>query len=558
MSVDPITLEVVRGRLGLIAEQMQVAMIRSAYSTIVKESGDVAAALFDNEGELIGQASGVPILLGATVPAVAAVLRFVSGSEFSAGDVFLLNDPYDGGTHLPDLITVAPIVAEAQLLGFACIVAHHIDLGGKSAGSLPVDATDIFQEGLRIPAVRLVRAGEMDAQLIRVILANSRFPSELRGDIDAQLSACRIGVETFVDLARGFGADLLQACVRELVTRSEILTQEALAAVPSGTYLFADNMDNDGVDLDRPLHIAVAVTIQAGRLTFDFEGTCPQTRGPFNASPSTVLAAVYYVLRCVTGSSIPTNGGCFRAIDLRLPAGSLVNPILPAAVNARSMTFGIIVDVLFGALAQAMPDRVPAASYEYANVTFGGVDPATGKAFVVNETACGGLGARPFADGLDVFRSKAGNSLNTPVEALETDTPLRVLSFGLRKDSGGAGRYRGGLGCSKTFELLRGEITVSHRGDRHRSGPYGLDGGLQGAPSVSRLVTSDVTNEIPSKLVFRMQAGDKLEFETAGGGGHGPPQMRSREWIEADLRDGKISPQAALHDYGAPPLVSAP
>lgn len=551
MSADAITLEVVRSRLELIAEQARFTMIRSAYSTIVKEAGDVAAALFDRDGILIAQAAGVPILLGATVPAMASVLAQYPVEEMEDGDIYLLNDPYQGGTHIPDLITIAPVLIESKRVGFVCVVAHHVDLGGQTIGSLPVDATDIFQEGLRLPPIRLCRRKVMDETVRRILLANTRFPSELIGDIEAQISACLIGGDGLRQLAAVHGVEALYECTRELVARSETLTRKALSALTAGRFSFADFMDNDGVALHQNLRIEVAAEVAEDGLTFDFAGTTQQVAGPFNASPSTVLAAAYYVLRCVTGSAIPSNGGCFRVIKLNLPEATLVNPKMPAAVNARSMSFGIIVDVLFGALAQAAPDKIPAASYDYPNVTFGGVDPMTDRSFVVNETACGGLGARPYADGIDVFRSKAGNSLNTPIEALETDTPLRVLRFGLRPDSGGAGQYRGGLGCSKIFSLLRGEIVVSHRGDRHRNPPYGLSGGRSGARSVSFVEKRDGTKlEIPSKLVFSMSPGDTLHFHTAGGGGFGDPRLRQTCAIREDLLNGKITSLSAFENYG--------
>ncbi len=544
MTVDPITLAVIRGRLGLIAEQMQIAMIRSAFSAIVKESGDVAAAVFSPRGDLVAQASGVPILLGAAQTAVRSVLARFGTAPLHDRDVFVLNDPYDGGSHLPDIAAIAPVLWHGALIGFCCVVAHHVDLGGSTAGSLPVNATEIFHEGLRLPPVKLVNAGVMDAGLRAVIMANTRFPFELIGDIEAQIAACRLGGAALQELAASHGADGLAAYAGALIARSAQLTLQELRAIPPGRTCFVDYMDSDGVNLTTRLRIEVAISFADDVLTIDFTGTCPQAAGPFNATPSTVLAAASYVVRCITGSRIDTNAGCFTPIRLVLPPGSLVNPRPPAPVNARSMTFGIIIDVLFGALAQALPDRVPAASFEYPNLSFGGHDPATGRAFVFNETGCGGLGARPWADGIDAFRSKAGNSLNSPIEATETDTPLRIEHFRLRPNSGGAGHYRGGLGFDKAFRLLRGEASVSHRSERHITGPYGLAGGQPGAPSISTVHRADGSTEvIPSKLVFRLREGDVLRFQTAGGGGYGDPASRSPAAISQDLREGKVSPQ---------------
>jgi N-methylhydantoinase B len=550
VSIDPITLEVVRGRLGMIVDEMQVALIRSAYSNIVKEAGDVSAALFDRSGQLAAQASGVPIHLGAAIPAVARIIEQHFPQDMAAGDVFIMNDPFEGGSHLPDIVAVAPVFVVEKIVGYCCVIAHHVDLGGKTSGSLPVDASDIYQEGLRIPPVKLVHAGKMDPALRRILQANSRFPDDFIGDVEAQISACDVGAAGFRQLVTTYGSSTIEDCIASMQARSEQLTRQQLKSIPPGTYRFTDFMDNDGIDLNTRLKIEIAVIASADHLTFDFTGTCPQVRGPFNATPATVLAAVFYVVRAITGADIDTNSGCFKPMRMILPEGSLVNPTLPAAVNARSMTFCIIIDVLFGALAQALPDLIPAASYEYPNITFGGYDPVQGRYFVFNETACGGLGARPWADGIDVFRSKAGNSLNSPVEVMEMETPLRIVEFGMRADSGGAGKYRGGLGYTKIFEVLRGDITVSFRGDRHFTPPYGLSGGEPGACSVSFVQRADGSREIiPSKRVFRMGPSDRLYVHSAGGGGYGNPQERPLEAIQADIANGKISPAYATSHY---------
>jgi N-methylhydantoinase B len=542
MTIDPITLAVVRGRLTQTAEQMRIAMIRSAFSMIVKESGDAAASVFGPDGELWAQASGVPILLGAAMSAMQAVLDRFGHETMQEGDVFALNDPYQGGSHLPDIAVVAPVFAGTERVGFCCVVAHHVDLGGSTVGSLPVDATEIFHEGLRLPPVRLVHAGTMDPGLRTVLEANTRFPSELIGDIEAQIAACRMGAAGIQTLASLHGADGLRCYGAALIAASAAMTRTALQAIGAGPFQFVQHMDDDGVRIGSRLRIEVAVRMDGGVLELDFCGTCDQAEGPFNATRSVVLAAAYYVVRCITGSLIETNAGCFASIRLVLRPGSLVDPRSPAPVNARSTTFGFLVDVLFGALAQALPDRIPAGSFDYPNVSFGGTDPLTGRGFVFNETGCGGLGGRPGADGVDAFRSKAGNSLNAPIEATELETPLRVERYALRRDSGGNGRYRGGMGYEKVLRLLRGEATVSHRSERHTEGPYGLAGGQAGAPSLSRLQRADGRWEtLTSKRVFRMRAGDALHLATAGGGGHGDARLRDKNAILRDIRDGKVS-----------------
>jgi N-methylhydantoinase B len=551
MNLDPITLEVVRGRFDVIAEEMQFAMIRSAYSNIVKEAADTSTAIFDLKGQLVAQASGIPILLGVLVPAVQRIIKAFPAEIMRERDVYIMNDPYEGGTHLPDIVAVSPIFFEGYPLALSCVITHHVDIGGKTPGSLPVDATDIFQEGLRIPPVILAKAGEMDPTLVALLGANSRFPTEFLGDIRAQVAACHLGCQRVQTLARNYGATMLLECVEELLDRSERLTRQQLSAIPLGSYGFVDYLDNDGVDLTRRVRIEVRIDVSKNGLCFDFAGTSDQVAGPFNATPSTVLAAAFYVVRAITDPHIPNNTGCFRPISLKLPPGSLVNPHVPAAVNARSMTFCIIIDALFGALAQAIPNRIPAASYEYPVVTFGGWDSDKKSAFVFCELGCGGLGGRPWADGIDVFRSKAGNTLNSPVEAIEMDFPLRVLRYGLRPDSGGPGEFRGGLGYSKVIEVLRGAATVSHRGDRHFTPPYGLQGGSSGACSESFIERANGDREtIPAKLVFVLRQGDRIHLHSAGGGGFGAPFARKPESVRDDVLEGKVSIANASRDYG--------
>ena len=550
MIIDPITLEVVRGRLDVITEEMQFALIRSSYSNVVKEAADASTALFDLHGQTIAQASAIPLHLGVLVPAVQRLLVVFPPETMREGDLYTLNDPHEGGTHLPDIIVTMPVFFEGHPVALTCAITHHQDVGGKTPGSIPTDATEIFQEGLRLPPLKLYDAGTPNQTLLSILERNVRFPGDLLGDLDAQVAACRVGGRRLQELLREYGESQTLACVSALLDRSERLTRAKIAEIPGGSYTFVDYLDNDGIDLERRVPLQVNITIQDSDVFIDFDGTSPQVKGPFNAAPSTALAAAIFVIRAVTDPQIPSNAGCYRPLHVRLPEGSLVNPSPPAALNARTPTFNLIVDALLGALAQAVPERIPACSYDSFTTKFGGVDPSSGRAYVFSDIGCGGFGARPTMDGLDVFRSKGGNTLNSPVEAVELDFPLRVHCYGLRVDSGGPGRHRGGLGSWKVFELLRGEATVTHRGERYYTPPWGLARGAAGAPSESFVLRGDGRREaIPSKREFTLRAGDQVHLFSAGGGGYGDPRERSIEAVQADVLDGKVSVDAAIEQY---------
>ena len=550
MTVNPITLAVVRGRFEVIAEEMQFTMIRSAYSNIVKEAADTSAALFTREGELISQASGIPILLGVLMPAVSRMIEVFPPRLMQEGDAFVLNDPYEGGTHLPDFVVLVPVFLKEKLIGFTSMITHHQDVGGKTPGSIPTDAKEIFEEGIRIPPIRLRSKGVLNETLIALLHKNVRYPDELIGDLEAQIGACDVGASRLKGLFAEYGTETVPLHITELLQQSEKLTRHHLSLLKPGVYKFVDQLDNDGIDLDRRIPIAVTVTVGGDSLKIDFTGTSNQVHGPFNATPPSVMAAACFVIRALTDKNIPNNAGCYRALALILPEGSLVNPRPPASVNARSMTFCLIVDAILGALASAAPDKVPAASYEYPVVSFSGWNSASRQSFVFYEIGTGGYGARPYKDGVDVFRSKAGNTLNSPVEVIELNYPVRVLNYSIRPDSGGAGRYRGGNGYSKTFMAIEGPIVVSHRGDRHYAGPWGLNGGKSGARSQSKITrrTGESTH-VPSKQVFVLSEGDCLEIESAGGGGYGDPASRDPSAVLNDWINGKLSLDAARSDY---------
>lgn len=561
MRFDPITLEVIRNRFDVIAEEMQTALERAAYSTVLK-AGDGSCAIFSARGETIAQATALPGLLGMLIPAVGSILRAFPPSEMREGDIYIMNDPYDGGTHIPDITLVTPVMHHGRVVALCASIAHMQDMGGKVPGSIATDATEMYQEGLCIPPLKFYEGGRPNVTLHRLIEKNVRIPNVVFGDLRAQMAANEVGRRRLLGLFDEYGQETVLAYVNELLDRAEILTRRRIEEIPDGSYSFVDYVDNDGIDLDRRVKIAATVTVAGSGISVDFTGTDPQVLGPINCVPSPAMAAVYYVVRAITDPTIPNNAGCYRPVQVRLPRGSVVNPNPPAAVSARSVVMEAVVAVLLGALVKAIPDRIPAAPGANALAMFmGGIDPLTGEAFVCSELGTGGFGARPNKDGIDVLHADVINAMNVPVEAIEMDFPLRIHRHSLWADSGGAGRFRGGLGYEKVFELLRGEMSVTHRGEHHFRAPWGLLGGRPGRNSRSVILRNDGTVEvIPGKRVFTLKSGDRIHVCAAGAGGHGDALDRRPALVLADVLDGKVSRQAAREEYGVvitaePPTV---
>jgi len=550
VAIDPVTLEVLRHRLDCIAEEMETTLLKSSCSPIVKEGLDASASLFTLNGVTLAQACAIPVHLGTLIPAVGEIIRTFPVEAMPPGDVYLLNDPYSGGTHLPDFAVLMPVFAGPRPIALAATMTHHQDVGGKTAGSVPTDATEIYQEGLRIPAVRWARGGTFDEALTRILRLNVRIPEIFLGDLHAQVAACRIAGVRLGETSAKLGTDALLAAFQLLLERSETMTREALRRLPRGTWRYVDYLDNDGIDLESRVRIEVAVTLPGdGSIKFDLSGTSPQVRGPVNCVPSGSLAAACFTVRAVTDPTIPNNGGCFRPISLALPPGSLVNPRPPAAVNARSATIKRITCSMLSALADAAPDRVPAPNAgELLVMAFGG-ERKSGTPFVPGELLSGGSGAGNGFDGVDAIETDATNCMNLPAEAMELEAPIRINRWCLKTDSGGPGTWRGGLGQIKEFEVLddvEGTLSFSHRGERHFVPAPGMRGGGAGACARSWIERRDGRKEmIPSKVVTRLAPGDRLVIETAGAGGYGDPAGRSAQAVKTDLADGKVSAQPA-------------
>ena len=515
--MDAIDLEIFKGLLSAIPEEMGIALKRSSFSANIKERLDFSCALFDSHSRMIAQAAHIPVHLGAMPLSVQACVEEL---EFQPGDVAILNDPFRGGTHLPDITLISPIFMDGDLLGFAANRAHHSDVGGVTPGSMPI-STNVNQEGILIPPSKLVLGGELNEELWARIMSEVRTPEERAGDLNAQLAANKIGVQSTLDLMQRYGPPTVQEALKELLGYSERLTRELLSELPSGTYRFADQMDDDGVTSD-PVVIKVAIAIEGGNAKVDFAGTSQQREGSINAVYAIALSAVYYVFRCLMSSEVPSNSGSMVPIEVLAPEGSLVNASFPAAVAAGNVeTSQRIVDVLLGALSQVLPDRIPAASQgTMNNVTIGGWDPDREQAFVYYETIAGGAGATAHQNGASAIHTHMTNTLNTPIEAIEYEYPFLVTQYSIRANSGGAGRTVGGEGIVREVELLSdAEVTILS--DRRRFSPYGLRGGENGKAGQNLLLRGDEREELPGKVSRELRAGDKIRVETPGGGGHG-------------------------------------
>jgi N-methylhydantoinase B len=549
--LDAITVEVVRHKLDGIANEMETTLLRSSFSAIVKEGQDASASLFTVDGETLAQAIAIPIHLSTLIPMVRVLTNTFPVPSMKEGDIYILNDPYLGGTHLPDVALVMPVFHRQRVIALSATLTHHQDIGGLTPGSVPTNAVEIFQEGVRIPALKLRDAGIENETLVRLLRKNVRMPDAFIGDLNAQIAACTVGSRRLEELASHYGPDQLACIFAELLDRSERMTRQALLAIPEGCYRYVDYLDNDGVVIDRKIRIEVAVTIKDGIMVCDFSGTDPQGRGPLNCVPSGSQAAAYFAVRAITDPDIPTNGGCFRPVKLILPEGSVVNPIPPAPVNARTATIKRVTGCILGALRQALPSKVPADAAGELRILMFGSRTVDGASQIVGEFVAGGSGASEGCDGVDVIDTDATNGLNLPVEALEADMPIRVLRFGLRQDSGGAGEFRGGLGAVREYQILSGEVILTHRGERHKLPAAGVQKGDSGA--LARGVVHRIngqSEEIQSKLVTTLRAGDRLVVETPGGGGFGNPLARNRTEVDADLRNGKVSKASARSLYG--------
>lgn len=515
------------GWFAACAEEMGATLMRAAYSPNIKERLDHSCAIFDARARLVAQAAHIPVHLGSLPAAVEAAAAL---GPFAPGDTIMLNDPFAGGTHLPDITLVSPVFLPGRRVPdfFVASRAHHADVGGSAPGSMPL-AREVYEEGFRIPPVFLARGGRMVDDVLALLLANVRTAEERRADLEAQLGAQTTGARRLAELAVRTGRGELVREAGALMDHAEAVVRDGIARLPRGCWRFADVLDDDGRG-HGPLPIAVTLTIERRGVTIDFTGSSPQVEGPVNAVSAVTLAASFYVLRCVLGSNVAVNHGAFRPLTVIAPEGSIVNARPPAAVAAGNVeTSQRIVDAVMGAFARALPDRIPAASYgTMSNLLIGGIDPRRGAPFSYYETLGGGHGAGPGWNGEDAMQAHMTNTRNTPVEALEHAYPLHVVSTRIRRGSGGAGRFRGGDGIERTLEL-RADARVTVISERRVRGPWGLDGGRPGSPGVNRVQPdakrdAGAARTLPGKFQVDLTKGAVLTVASPGGGGYGRPR----------------------------------
>ncbi len=500
-----------------VAEEMGIILRRSAFSPNIKERRDYSCAVCTARGELLAQAAHIPVHLGALPRTMRRILPEFPLRE---GDVLLLNDPYWGGTHLPDLTLIAPVYDAGHLAFYLVNRAHHADVGGKSPGSMPL-ARDLRDEGVIIPPTYLCRGGNLDEALLDDLVGRMRVPEERRGDLSAQLAALHRGQARLPELSARYGLDKLLDMSRALLDYSQRAMENLISTIPDGVYRFKDYLDDDGYGAN-DLAIALTLTVAGKNAMLDFTRTCGQVTGGVNTVPAVAEAAAYYVFITLLAEEYPINQGCFRPLTVLTRTGSLLDPNFPAPVAAGNVeTSQRLVDVVLGALAQAWPSTIPAASQgTMNNLAFGGVHPGTGREFTYYETIAGGMGARFNQPGLSGVHTHMTNTRNTPVEVLEHDYPVLVERYALRTNSGGAGRFPGGQGLIRDFHFL-GETAVSLLSDRRRHGPYGLNGGAPGAPGANLLITRDGEQPLPGKINLTLPPGSRLSIRTPGGGGWG-------------------------------------
>jgi N-methylhydantoinase B len=547
-AVDPVTLEVVGNYLVSAVREMGTTLMRTAYSTLIREEMDCSTALFDPAGQLVAQADHVPSHQGTLSLAAKTLLGTMA---LEPGDVVIFNHPYRGGTHHPDIMIFKPVFHGETLVALAGSLGHHLDVGGRSAGSISTDARDVFEEGLMIPPLKLYRRGVFFEEIFDMIASNIREPRKTLGDLRAQVAAVTVGERRYLELVARHGAGPLAALVAAGLDHSERLMREDLRAYPSGRYSAEGFLDSDGIG-DAPVRIAVTVTLDDGEVTVDFAGSSPQVRGPFNCALSSAYASVYCAVRYMVNPLILQNEGCYRPIRVVLPERSIVKPVPPAPLSGRFHTLERIANTIVMAFNQARGAAAVGSCHAHlSSFSVSGRRPARDDPYVFFEILGGGWGGTAVGDGLDATFGLMANCLDVPIEALEFEYPLRVERYELRPDSGGAGRHRGGLGLRRDVRYLHGEGYFTNRSDAQKSPPPGVLGAAAGFASRHRLVRADGTEApLPSKVTnLTIAAGDLISLETAGGGGWGPPAERDPEAVLRDVLDGKVSVAEARRVY---------
>ena len=552
VTIDPVRMEVIKNALESIADGMALTVVRTSRSSVVRTSLDFSTGVLGANGELIGQSMCSPTHLGGMMPALKSCTDRFEGRIYP-GDILITNDPYEGGSHLPDLFLFKPVWVGDRIIAYLCAMAHHTDIGGRVPGGNACDSTEIYQEGLRIPPVKLQERGEPNETLFRILEKAVRVPDKVLGDLQGQQAALYYGEREYMKLVEQHGVEGLENSVDELLDYTEELTRKAIGAMPDGTWTFSDVVDNDGFE-DRPIDIVATVTKEGQHIWVDFTGTSPQCKGAIQPVLATTKAMVYAVLRSVLGGDIPNTAGYFRPVTVTAPEGTFVNPLPPAPVAARALGCRRITHALYGAFAQMVPERVFACpGGAEVGVGVGGYDKSKipWKAWVQlefhNETACGG---RPDRDGIDGQGSNISNLANIPAETIEAEQPIRIEEYGLIPDTEGAGKFRGGLGMVRAYRYLMDETIVQVRADREKTAPYGLKGGLPSTTTKVTVTKGGHTRAMPTKFLETLDGGDALRIEWPGAGGWGDPLDRDPESVLSDVIEEKVAVDRARDVYG--------
>jgi N-methylhydantoinase B len=552
MRVDPITLEVVNNALIGVAEQMAATILRTSYSTVIREMLDYSTAVFDPEGRIIAQSCRIPIHLNSMSRSLRTTLeRVIPIGEWRPGDIIITNDPYLGGQHLPDIQTFLPVFVEDRLVAICGTLGHHLDVGGMRPGSYAGDAVEVYQEGLRIPPIKLFEEGHPNKRLLALIEANIRQPDQTGGDLRSQAAALEIGRRGVLELVERYGVAALADCLEDAIDISEARLRSKLRELPSGTCTATYYVDDDGVSEER-IKVVVTITIEDGSIHVDFTGTDRQRRSPINATISSCESATYFAILSILDPTIPANYGIYKPITITAPEGTVVNAMPPAAMVGRNAITHTIVNAMMMALSQVVPERVTAGYYGMSNVhILSGDGSGSHPSWILFDIEVGGGGARQTKDGLDCYSQGIHNLANTPIEMIEMAYPLRVTHYEFIPDTGGAGKYRGGMGVRRDIEFLDESGSLETQFDKCKVQPFGIFEGEPGATGRLMLNPDGADpRQLHSKTVnCRLKRGDVFSMMTQGGGGYGPPRERSRAAIARDIREDKVSAEQARIDY---------
>ncbi|MBI4966696.1 MAG: hydantoinase B/oxoprolinase family protein [Rhodospirillales bacterium] len=548
---DLVTMQVIRYGLEQVADEMGYTLVRTGRSTIITEIRDISCVVTDAKGQTVAQAHHTPSLLAGFEITMKELVRAFPPEQLAPGDVIITNDPYTGGQHIMDLYAIAPAFHEGKLAGFVGNITHHSDLGGVAAGGVAGGIREIYLEGLRLPMVKLVKAGQEDPELFAIIANQIRVPDKTLGDIRAQISSLMVGCERLGRLYRRWGWETMATAQADLLDYSERRMRQGLKALPAGTYVGEDFIDDDGIN-DRPIRIETKITLAGDSVTVDMTGSDPQAEGNTNSTIANTHAAVYYTLIALVDPGAPPNSGCYRPIRVLTKLGSIVHPKPPGAVAARTNASTKIVEAMLKALAPALPDRVTSGSHgQISTCGFGGTHPETGERFIYTDIQGGGASARATKDGADGQDCHLPRFMNTPVEITERQFPVRIERYEFILDTGGAGTWRGGLALRRDIRLLADRVSFARYGDRQKVPPFGLFGGLEGAMGEFWLnPDTPQAKRLKSKGLDTLANGDLVSIRLPGAGGYGDPKKRERARVKQDLDDEKISPEAAKRDYG--------